>query len=44
MCKHCNIVNCPILNKAECPINKLWARAEEAEATINEIEETLHNV
>lgn len=24
MCKHCNLVNCSILNKSECPINKLW--------------------
>jgi len=24
MCEHCNLVNCSILNKSECPINKLW--------------------
>jgi len=23
MCEHCNIVKCPILNKTECPLNKL---------------------
>jgi len=28
MCKHCNIKNCSILNKAECPVNILWAQAE----------------
>jgi len=42
MCKHCNIKSCPVLNKAECPINILWARAEEAQETIKEIEATLH--
>jgi hypothetical protein len=24
MCNHCNLVKCSILNKSECPINKLW--------------------
>jgi hypothetical protein len=24
MCNHCNIKYCSILNKSECPINKLW--------------------
>ena len=43
MCEHCNIKNCPVLNKTECPINQLWARAEEAKQTIKEIEATLHN-
>ena len=40
-CEHCNIKNCPILNKTECPINILWAQAEEAQATIKEAEEFL---
>ena len=29
MCKHCNLVNCSILNKSECPINKLWEQSEQ---------------
>jgi len=42
MCEHCNLVNCPVLNKAECPINILWAEADriraETEAAIKEAE------
>jgi hypothetical protein len=28
MCNHCNLVNCSILNKSECPINKLWEQEQ----------------
>ena len=37
-CEHCNILMCPVLNKAECPINQLWERAKEAQEVIAEAE------
>jgi len=37
-CEHCRITNCPVLNKSECPINKLWERAKEAQEVIAEAE------
>ncbi len=37
-CEHCNILMCPVLNKAECPINQLWERAGEAKELIAEAE------
>jgi len=29
MCEKCGRVNCPVLNKTECPIYQLWAEAEQ---------------
>ncbi len=37
-CEHCEIKNCPVLNKSECPINKLWERAKEARGAVAEAE------
>lgn len=40
MCEHCELKGrCPMLNKAECPINSLWHDADEAEATLADFEE-----
>lgn len=33
-CEYCQIIQCPLLNKDECPINKLWARTEEIQQEI----------
>lgn len=41
MCKYCNIKNCPILNKTECIVNKLWTREEVAKETVKEAERYL---
>ncbi len=38
ICEHCNMQVCPVLNKSECPINKLWERAREAQEGIAEME------
>ncbi len=37
-CEHCEIEKCPVLNKPECPINKLWERAREAQEAVAEAE------
>ena len=37
-CEHCNIEICPVLNKSECPISKLWERAKEALEAVAEAE------
>ena len=28
-CKECNLAYCPVVNKVECPVYKLWTRARE---------------
>lgn len=36
-CEKCGLKDCPILNKAECPINTLWAetlKLDEAKARL----------
>lgn len=40
-CEHCEIRYCPVLNPTECPINQLWQKADEAQATIAEAERFL---
>ena len=37
MCEHCNLKNCPILNKDQCPINQLWAQADKANEAKKEL-------
>jgi len=34
MCENCKIPNCPILNKSECPINKLCKQLDDATAEL----------
>ena len=29
-CENCHIADCGILNKDECPLNKIWAMIREA--------------
>ena len=45
MCKFCGRVNCPLTNKAACPMYQLWVRAEavtlEAQQTIKDCETML---
>ncbi len=36
-CEHCSIEECGVLNRQECPINKLWDRARELEADIEKL-------
>ncbi len=38
-CIHCEIKDCGVLNPSECPINKLWAKAERLNEYIREINE-----
>jgi len=43
-CEHCEIEKCGVLNKTECPINKLWQRAKEAQGTLEEDTQPLKEV
>jgi len=37
-CEHCDIKVCPVLNKLECPIDKLWEYSEAVKRLIEEAE------
>lgn len=43
MCEHCELKNCSILNKTECPINILWRQADEAKAKAERLEAIAKN-
>ena len=41
-CERCDLGGqCSVLNKQECPINKLWEKVDEAKAVIAEVERIL---
>lgn len=37
MCEHCQLSNCSVLNKGECPINVLWKIDGENKATLDDV-------
>jgi len=41
LCENCNVKDCAILNKTECPVNTLWKQEQEAKQTLAELEEML---
>ena len=43
-CKKCGRVNCPVVNKTECPIYKLWAQAEQDRVTTIELIEEAERI
>jgi len=36
-CEKCDIENCGVLNRSECPINRLWRKARELEGDIEKV-------